>query len=475
MEQASYQPKGMRQDESFLNFDKNYALENKNIRISTTGLNSKYSLTNERGNKKCTLNYVDIDPSKNKQNITLEGTVIGEAKVGKYWVIFTTGTLDRIYRLEQTDEDTFEVRLLIEDDLNFDVKHPLETVSYVETENIQKVYWVDGKIQLRLLNVVDPDVINGSYNSKLIEAVTSQQFKEIVSINKLAGSGVWNSGTVQYVCTYVSNFGQETNPFYVSPLHYLTSGDKAVSQEDSASCFFNITIKNIDSTYKYVRIYSIVRPVQGNPIVKLVAEVEGQQVEGYIYDTTNPQSSISINNIDAWNSNVTNYEDIIGFLKEAKINTTIGANSGIGAYNLITSNPGNQNIYIFKDDNPNECYFYGYYNEESRKKTWFKRTYTWSSIQLFNQNVTKVTIENKAIDSELNTVEYDTLNRHSQEISDQIIELDSNIKLIDFIRPLCIDEGIDYSIVYNYKEQGTEQRIRVGFFRRKPFYYYRAN
>ena len=440
MEQASYQPKGMRQDESFLNFDKNYALENKNIRISTTGLNSKYALTNERGNKKCTLNYVDIDPSKNEENITLEGTVIGEAKVGKYWVIFTTGTFDRIYRLEQTDEDTFEVRLLIEDNLNFDIEHPLETVSYVETENIQKVYWVDGKNQMRLLNIVDPYVLSRDFNIENINAITNLQLKEQVNITKISGGGQWAPGTVQYVCTYINIFGQETNPFYVSPLYYLTkSSNKALSEEDVANCHFNINIRNVDTNYEYVRVYSITRTAQGSqPIVKLVSEIQHSRTEYFTYDNSisdiddEGQLYMKYDKLNTWNQN--DWETTTDEIKKSVIiETTLKDN--LSQVDILKNNSdyvtGNSNgdiirpILISTNSTFQTSYFY---NPKDNK--FIKREFINDGVN--QDGAYEVIISDDDVDTSTSS----RLEKHIELIASKIDVLDSSTPLFNFISPI---------------------------------------
>ena len=481
MEQARYQPKGMRQDESFLNFNKNYALENKNIRISTTGLNSKYSLTNERGNKKCTLNYVDIDPSKNEQNITLEGTVIGEAKVGKYWVIFTTGTLDKIYRLEQTDEDTFEVRLLIEDNLNFDVKHPLETVSYVETDDIQKVYWVDGKNQTRLINIVDKDVVSRNFNVRNLDFVTPIELKEEVEIIKFAGGALRSPGTVQYVCTYINIFNQESNPFYISPLYYLSSDGKGVSEEDSAACYFNIRIKYLDQNYNYCRVYSITKTSNyAQPIVKLVAEVPFNRVSYYNYNLVGSKITsgtlaqtyweLKRGYIDSWNYSsgqigpIQPSDDAVleTVLLDGYTPLQILENRNIDNYPPVKIYLDNEyfnsvHIKTLVDGSKQLVYTkyeaFEYNQEEGESPAIFQdqfyasitNDYTINFEQLDDSNPIKQ--KSSIIEAILNNF-YD--------IADSINQLDSTTTLFDFVYPCC---GIDTYVITNDNYEDITKNI----------------
>ena len=91
--------------------------------------------------------------------------------------------------------------------------------------------------------------------------------------NQIA-NGVFAPGVIQYIFTYYNKYGQESNPFYTSPLYYTSFNDRGGSPEDKVSNSFNITIKNADSNFDYVRIYSLLRTsLDGTPLAKRVADI----------------------------------------------------------------------------------------------------------------------------------------------------------------------------------------------------------
>ena len=142
----NFQPKGMNTNMSPKFQSNEYATYMNNIRI-TKDDNGILSLQFERGNKKL--------------NIDIKGYVIGTCVLNKYLVLFThdTNNTDYIYRLEIIDED-LNVTEIFTGNLNFNTNYPLETLGVYENENIQKVYFIDGKNQARVINILE------DYNSK---------------------------------------------------------------------------------------------------------------------------------------------------------------------------------------------------------------------------------------------------------------------------------------------------------------------
>ena len=149
--------KGMNQDLSISKYSPEFTFKNYNVRINSDNNNSLFTITNERGTKK-----VSLLDSDNKET-TIQGTIIGKAILGEYIVLFTTG--DRIYRLKSINSFDYKspklrVKVLFHGDLNFNIDNPIETLTVFETEDIQKVYWVDGINQLRFINIVSDDPFN---------------------------------------------------------------------------------------------------------------------------------------------------------------------------------------------------------------------------------------------------------------------------------------------------------------------------
>lgn len=273
----NFQPKGMNTNMSPKFQSNEYATYMNNIRI-TKDDNGILSLQFERGNKRL--------------NLDVKGCVIGTCVLHKYLVLFTqetntfrrpTGEIvitktDHIYRLEIIEED-LDVIEIFTGNLNFDTDYPLETLGVYENENIQKVYFIDGKNQARVINILEN--YNSKYQDNLPEYkstafdfIAELQLKEEVSIYKIIGTGEFPQGTIQYVFSYYNKHGRQSNLFTQSDLQYLAY-NKGVSPEEKVNCSFKIYIDNVDRQFDYLRIYSIIRTSQDAvPTCKRVVDLE---------------------------------------------------------------------------------------------------------------------------------------------------------------------------------------------------------
>jgi len=97
----------------------------------------------------------------------LLGTFLGSCTLNNFIVIFTHHTReisagdtsievteDYIYRIENNN-NTLNSVTLYKGDLGFDLNHPIEAIGYYESEEVQKVYWVDGINPNRFINIAD--------------------------------------------------------------------------------------------------------------------------------------------------------------------------------------------------------------------------------------------------------------------------------------------------------------------------------
>ncbi len=331
MKKAPIQIKGMNKDLGETVFNAQFAIENKNIRILSTNTNTSFSLCNEKGNRK-----IDITNLPNG----LKGIPLGYSVLNNYIVLFTTSenfvyintdislvtlpsdvestaqvivnsnvnwevllenedesnaedtnipTADSIYLLKY-DNDSLIAEELYTGNLNFNAEAPIEAFSIYENENIQKVYWTDGINQPRVINIKETDKTN--WNDTSFDFVRTFNSDIEISINKqIDGNGSFPAGVVQYAFSYFSLYGQETNLIYVSDLEYLSYRNRGGSAEDKISNVFNISISNLDPSYDYVRVYSIVRTsINGTPNVKVVTDLP-------ITDSTDTLSVIDNNTI----------------------------------------------------------------------------------------------------------------------------------------------------------------------------------
>lgn len=285
----NFQPKGMNTNMSFKFQSNEYATYMKNIRL-TEDNNGILSLQFEKGNTKL---------------LDISGTPIGVCILNKYLIIFTHSTrlegteifstTDNIYRIE-IKEDTLNKELLFSGNLNFDTNHPIETLGVYENENIQKVYFIDGKNQARVINIVytyrdridkyENKNIPISLIDKSFDFIAELQLQEHIVISKILGNGSFPQGTIQYVFSYYNKNGRQSNLFYQSPLQYLSYAS-GVSPEDKVNCSFKLKIYNPDKQFDYLRIYSIIRTSQdATPTVKRVVDLS-------ISDTNKNKTSLS--------------------------------------------------------------------------------------------------------------------------------------------------------------------------------------
>lgn len=272
----NFQPKGMNTNMSFKFQSNEYATYMKNIRL-TEDNNGVLSLQFEKGNTKL---------------LDVSGTPIGVCILNKYLIIFTHSTrlegteifstTDNIYRIE-IKEDTLNKELLFSGNLNFDTNHPIETLGVYENENIQKVYFIDGKNQARVINIVytyrdrtdeyEKKHISINLIDKSLDFIAELQLQEHIVINKILGNGSFPQGTIQYVFSYYNKNGRQSNLFYQSPLQYLSYAS-GVSPEDKVNCSFKLRMYNPDKQFDYLRIYSIIRTSQdATPTVKRVIDL----------------------------------------------------------------------------------------------------------------------------------------------------------------------------------------------------------
>ena len=253
LKQEQHIIKGMTRDLTVSKFNPEFAYECKNIRITARDNSTLLTVTNERGNSELSILTSNGNP------LQVQGTLIGYNVLNNYVTLFTTGDKDRIYRLENK-QTYFEGKLLYEGNLNFNVNNPIENISVYENDNIQKVYWIDGLNQSRVINIVADSTVSGSWNDSSFDFVQDLELKETVTVvrDDLA-SGSFSSGVIQYAFTYYNKYGQESNIFYISPIQYISFASRGASPEEKVSNSFTITIANPDTKFDYIRVYSIHR------------------------------------------------------------------------------------------------------------------------------------------------------------------------------------------------------------------------
>lgn len=277
-----WRTKGMNMDTSPSAFSPEFAFENRNIRLSTNEGNTQMSWVNEKGTKKIRLYIEGISlPTDN-----LSGTIIGTAVINHKLVLFVCSDqngLDIIYVFEKpkTEEERNKYNLigrqLYDGNLNLDPKYPLETLVSYESESIQKVYWTDNLNPPRVINVASEKIYQWNGESEVdtqLDFNPALELKEEVKIEKMYGVGEFPAGVIQYAFTYFNKYMQESAIFYVTPLQYISYKDRGGSPENVIANSFKIKIKNIDSNFDYLRIYSILRTSKNTaPLCKRVVDL----------------------------------------------------------------------------------------------------------------------------------------------------------------------------------------------------------
>ena len=148
---AQYIITGMNRDTTISLADSKLSYENMNIRITARDNNTLLSVTNERGNRQ----WPVYDSAG--LGFTVSGIVVGWNVLNSYLILFThEQSADHIYRLTLVDT-SFLGKELISGSMNFSTSNPIESLCSFETSEIQKIYWVDGVNQPRMLNIMASD------------------------------------------------------------------------------------------------------------------------------------------------------------------------------------------------------------------------------------------------------------------------------------------------------------------------------
>ena len=267
---AQFKIQGMNQDNSESAFPEKFAFEIMNMRIDARQDNTLLSLTNEKGNHE--MYKDDYSP--------ILGSPIGYAVINDFLILFAHNPntqLDYIYKIETNGFRIIET-VVFEGDLDFKEnwkqRKPLETLAWYESDTIQKVYWIDGLHQPRMVNIANDDAfpITSSELYDGFDFNRKLELEEHVEIQQ-GHSGQFHSGIAQYFITYYDKNGSESNIAWQSPLMYVTYDDRGGSPEDIVPKSFTLTITGIDQNYDYMRVYCVQRTtLDGEVFVRRVQD-----------------------------------------------------------------------------------------------------------------------------------------------------------------------------------------------------------
>ena len=265
-------PKGMTKDVSDSKLGSEYYIDALNIRLTAQDDNTLMSITNAKGNKPITLDSAIL------------GSYLGHAVLNSYIIIFTINdSTGYIYRIDT--ENHYHTVLLAYGSFGFDTDHPIETLPMYEKEDVQKVYWIDGKNQPRFINIADKiesGVVIPRTSATVPSSKTAFDFVATMALNEKVTItrnettiGTISAGAIQYVLTYYNLYGQETNIFHQSSLNYISYNNRGASPKDTTvSASFTLKLENLDPNFEFVRIYAIHRTsLNAVPTVRRVVDL----------------------------------------------------------------------------------------------------------------------------------------------------------------------------------------------------------
>ena len=302
MKQLKLSPEGMVKDLSKSKFPSQMYFDAKNIRIIATDQQSTFSITNEHGNSQLftvpipvidlvnrRINYTGMDNiamnlpyatsgvtiprseievtyTNQNQTAKVSGTqvIVGKAYSRDNVILFTTDDagFDCIWEIENISTNIpIVVRLKYMRDMQFSSNHPIQAIYNYENSIIEKVYWVDGRSQLRFLNlkqsIANKDLeelidMSVSVIDTVGRFITSQP--TLVSLNS---GGSHTAGVIQYAYNLYRVNGSQTT---ISPLSEMIDLGKSTGGGDLneiVASMPTISIKNIDTNYTHIKIYAI--------------------------------------------------------------------------------------------------------------------------------------------------------------------------------------------------------------------------
>lgn len=302
--------RGMAQDHAEARASNDLAYELRNIRISSDGSNTLFSISSIKG----------TEAKSSVPGRVVATTVIGDkavilSKLGKDGMVFVFDgeNIKKIYQTEMNLSDNVDM------------------IGVVERDDIEKVYWVDGVNPLRSLNIHDKRLATNP-DVDYINNTWSLTFEEEVSVTQSWGRGSkLHSGNVTYLFTYSLLHGKESKVFAESDVYYITHSDgRGGSGEDIINCSFDIEVTGLDQKADFVNVYRILRTSEGGtPDVQRVDSipVKGTSVE--FHDYGQPGISIEPQAILYLGSNT-----IIASTLAAKDNTLFLGNLSIPGFKL---------------------------------------------------------------------------------------------------------------------------------------------
>lgn len=320
--------KGMTRDLDIAKSSNQYAYEVRNLRLTAQEDSTLLAYTTEKGNRV----YSIVDSTD--AAMTLLGNVVGYCVLNNYIVLFTHVTpqggrqYDCIYKLIEAADNKMQAEKIYQGFLGFTDNTVLETLGVYENEDIQKVYWVDGVHQPRMINIMED--YSGQYETEFcpFDFLPKMKLEETVTITKQNNVyGVFTAGTIQYILCYYMNNGQRSNAFYVSPINYVTKSNRGGQPGETLSNAFGITINNVDSNWDNILIYSVSRSSENStPVCRKVTEISIHDADSRTAGYTYIDNGLNTESVDYSEILFLGGGNIIPYTMEQKNNTLFFGN-----------------------------------------------------------------------------------------------------------------------------------------------------
>ena len=270
--------KGMNQDLSKQIASPDTAYKLLNIKNQILDSQSAEALVNEKGTRLIQMYY------NNKYESQLDGEIIGIVKCDNdSAAVFVkkSDKVDIIYKFYYDDFGRVVVEKIAEGNFNFG--NNIKGIFCYENSELQKVYWVDGVNQLRYINLADSNFKSSMYpegklpitNAIYLDSSPEFKLNHTIEVERVAGGGIFPAGVIQYAFTYYMKYGAETGIVDMTPLYYISETERGLPADETVGCSFKVKIKNPDTRFDYLRLYSIQRTsLNGTPLVKIVKDIK---------------------------------------------------------------------------------------------------------------------------------------------------------------------------------------------------------
>ena len=259
--------KGMNQDVEFGSFSPEFAFSLTNLKNQSNDNNNQGALTNEKGTKRILL----FDSNRNE--VQISGKVIGIVQCTQdIAVLFSSNNnIDYIYKIEYSSTGGILIATILAEGI-FNFGDYISGIFCYENSELQKVYWVDGKNPLRYINIANDYQIQ---NANELSTNPTFNLNHHITVEKQVGGGTFTAGVIQYAFTYYRENGPETGIVDMTPLYYVSENTRGIAADETVGCSFKVTIQNPDTSFDYIRLYSIQRhSLNGTPVVKIVKDIK---------------------------------------------------------------------------------------------------------------------------------------------------------------------------------------------------------